>query len=274
MVEDVPWQVDLRTGEHWPVVSDVEMLEEEVEGAVRGEEVEEPMRGVETDEQIGGVEVDPLSAARELIRVEVCRTCPFRVHLSNVRNQESQPTCAPPNTPHSQVTHAPSSADQLQVRGSQEPPSVTPDRVVSNLGEEGPQQPLGTGETQTIPPRSTNPPSPGSSRGLSPVTQPPSRHEPAVTETTGGLQLTLRERDETSPAGSSRSITPTPENQRNTNTTTPLSTTSPPPRDPWSGPAEPPRHGKGKRLEPYSDEGEEVVDVPMEDHNDFTSHEQ
>ena len=273
MVGEVPWQVDPRTGEHWPMVSDMETSEEEVEGAVRGEEVGEPMRGVEIEEPIGGVEVDvdPLSAARDLIRVEVRRTCSFHVRLSNVRIQESQPTC-PPNTPHSQITHASQSAGQPQMQQLQEL-SITPNQVVSNLRDEGFQEPLGTGQTQTIPPQSTHPHSPGSSRGISPVAQPPPSHDTAVTGIAGGSQPTLSERNETRSPGRSLSVTPTPGNQRNTDTTTPLNTTTPSPRDLRGGVAEPPRHGKGKRLEPYSDE-EEVVDIPMEDRNDFTPHQQ
>jgi len=49
----VVWQLNPQTGQLWPVVSDTEMSEVEVEGAV------------------GGVGDNSLSAARRLIRAEV-----------------------------------------------------------------------------------------------------------------------------------------------------------------------------------------------------------
>ena len=66
MVGNDPWEVDLRTGNHWPIISDAETPEEEVEMEIqqRGEEVERA-------EGAGRAEDDPLMAAREVIRVEV-----------------------------------------------------------------------------------------------------------------------------------------------------------------------------------------------------------
>lgn len=66
-VGDTAWQVDPRTGDHWPVASDAESSEREVEGTVGTVPgTVEAMEGI-----VGAVEGNALTAARELIRVEV-----------------------------------------------------------------------------------------------------------------------------------------------------------------------------------------------------------
>ena len=66
MVEGVAWQVDLRTGQNWPLISDTEMSE------------------VEVEEEVREVEGNSLSAAREVIRAEVRQTCFFHLALGNI----------------------------------------------------------------------------------------------------------------------------------------------------------------------------------------------
>jgi hypothetical protein len=80
MVDGVAWHVDLESGNHWPVDSDLEMSEAEVE-----QEVQQG-RGAEDAEEAGraeegvGQEDDTLTEARELVRAEVrlvLYMCPF-----------------------------------------------------------------------------------------------------------------------------------------------------------------------------------------------------
>ena len=84
MVDGITWEVDPQTGSHWPVVSDMDMSEVEVEEEVQreAERMEEEVQREEaerTEEEVGQ-EDDPLAAARELLRAEVrARTGSFHV---------------------------------------------------------------------------------------------------------------------------------------------------------------------------------------------------
>ena len=72
MVDEVPWEVDLRTGNYWPIVSDQETSEGEVEKEIEqgGEEVERAETATQV-EGAGRAEDNQLDAARELVRAEV-----------------------------------------------------------------------------------------------------------------------------------------------------------------------------------------------------------
>lgn len=73
MIDNVPWQLDPLTGDHW-MVTDTDMSEAEVEGQVQHEEREGAEGGVRRED-------DPVTVARELVRAEVrARTNSFDVH--------------------------------------------------------------------------------------------------------------------------------------------------------------------------------------------------
>ena len=74
MTDGVTWQLDPQNGDCWPVTSDAEMSEVEVEEEVG-----------RVGEEVRRTERDSLDAARELIRTEVCRTFSSRLSLCNVR---------------------------------------------------------------------------------------------------------------------------------------------------------------------------------------------
>lgn len=82
MVDGVAWHVDPASGNHWPVVSDLEMSEVEVEQEVhQGRGTDDAEEGVRVEEG-AGQEDGPLAEARELVRAEVQLvpyTCPFGV---------------------------------------------------------------------------------------------------------------------------------------------------------------------------------------------------
>ena len=71
MVDGVAWHVDLESGNHWPVNSDLEMSEAEVEQEVQQGRGAEDAEGVGRAEEGVGQEDDPLAEARELVRAEV-----------------------------------------------------------------------------------------------------------------------------------------------------------------------------------------------------------
>lgn len=192
--------------------------------------------------------------------------------MRNVRTQGSRSTGDPPNTSRHQVTagSGSSSAGQPQIQPSQD--SRVPGQGTSTL-EEHPQEPLQTRETQVIPPP-TRPHSPGSPSALSPTAQTVSGQTLNATGSTGGRQSTPDEGGDIPPPGRASSVTPALGSSHNTTTT--LDT---PPGDLRSGITGSSRHGKQRRLEPYSDEetgadGGDRGDVPMEDNPNITPQQQ
>ena len=150
MIDGVAWQLDTKTGQYWPVVSETDTSVDEVE------------------REVGDVG-DDLKTAHELIRTEVCSTCFFYVTLSNVHGQESQQPHDPPNNSGPQSTGESSSTHQRQVQTLHESSSV-PGQGVSTP-EEHPQGPPEPQETHVIPSTTTRPHTPSAPLDISPATQ-------------------------------------------------------------------------------------------------------
>ena len=188
--------------------------------------------------------VDAQSATRALLRVEVSQGCSFHATSRDVRIQGSRSTGDHLNISH-QVPSGSSSIGQPRIPTSQDLRALG--QGTSAL-EERPQEPLQTRETRVIL-YSTRPHLQGPSPALSPTAPAVSDQALDVTGSTGGRQSTLHEGDDVSPSDRHGSATPTPRDSRNTTAT--LHT---PPGDLRGGEAGSLRHGKQRRVEPYSDE--------------------